>query len=67
MDCYACFRDVQDYRLHEVALFASRDIAIGEELTYSYSGNQFDFDSPGVKVVPCHCDSKKCRGKLRFK
>ncbi len=43
-----------------VALFTSRDISIGEELTYDYRLSD-DGD-----VVPCHCGAPKCRGRLNF-
>ena len=41
-----------------VWLFATRDIAAGEELLWDY--NLYDDDDP----APCHCGSPKCRGTM---
>ncbi|KAJ1419079.1 SET domain [Sesbania bispinosa] len=42
-----------------IGLYASRDIALGEELTYDY---QYE-PVPG-EGYPCLCESSKCRGRL---
>lgn len=47
-----------DYRVEgrRVLIYAGRDIASGEELTYDYS-----YSAEGEKV-PCNCGSPGCRG-----
>jgi histone-lysine N-methyltransferase SETD1 len=49
-----------DYRVEgrRVLIYAGRDIAVGEELTYDYS-----FSAEGEKV-PCSCGSPGCRGRI---
>uniref|UniRef100_A0A2P2KG46 Histone-lysine N-methyltransferase SUVR5-like isoform X2 n=1 Tax=Rhizophora mucronata TaxID=61149 RepID=A0A2P2KG46_RHIMU len=51
--------DSMDSNRSHVGLFASRDIAFGEELTYNYRYELF----PG-EGHPCHCGASKCRGRL---
>lgn len=48
-----------DCQRAHIGLYASRDIAIGEELTWNY---QYDL-LPGVGY-PCLCGTAKCRGRL---
>lgn len=47
-----------EYRIEgqRVLIYAGRDIASGEELTYDYS-----YSAEGEKV-PCRCGSPQCRG-----
>ena len=49
-----------DYRIEgrRVLIYAGRDIASGEELTYDYS-----YSAQGEKV-PCRCGSPECRGRI---
>lgn len=49
----------------KVALFALRDIAPGEELTYSY-GETTEVDGDATKRKHCYCQSKVCRRYLPF-
>ncbi|TKY70507.1 Histone-lysine N-methyltransferase SUVR5 [Spatholobus suberectus] len=42
-----------------IGLYASRDIALGEELTYD-----FQYDLVPGEGSPCLCESLKCRGRL---
>ncbi|KAK7250849.1 hypothetical protein RIF29_33575 [Crotalaria pallida] len=48
-----------DCELAHIGLYASRDIALGEELTYNY---RYEF-VPG-EGSPCFCESVNCRGHL---
>lgn len=41
-------------------IFASRDIAAGEELTYDYHL----WDAEPDDKAPCYCGTKKCRGTM---
>ncbi|XP_045541652.1 histone-lysine N-methyltransferase EHMT1 isoform X1 [Papilio machaon] len=52
------FTDVRDLRLPNVALFALRDIAAGEELTFDYGDK---FWSVKSKFMKCECDAPDCR------
>jgi uncharacterized protein len=49
-----------DYRIEgrRVLIYASRDIAVGEELSIDYS-----FGADG-EVVPCVCGAPGCRGRI---
>ncbi|XP_054991566.1 histone-lysine N-methyltransferase SETMAR [Sorex araneus] len=57
-----------------LALFAARDVAAGEELTYDYSGRflnpggaQGQEEPPeGEPRTPCHCGAASCAGLLPF-
>ncbi|XP_033110606.1 histone-lysine N-methyltransferase SETMAR-like [Anneissia japonica] len=46
------------------ALFARRDIAVGEELCYSYHGDLKLTQDISTNSKPCFCDSDKCRKYL---
>ncbi|KAF8377466.1 hypothetical protein HHK36_030844 [Tetracentron sinense] len=48
-----------DCQLAHIALYANRDIALGEELTYNYNYKL----RPG-EGRPCHCGTSGCRGRL---
>ena len=49
----------EDERIY---FFALRDIAAGEELTIDYKLGNSD-----EREMPCHCDSRKCRGTMYSK
>ncbi|XP_050205052.1 histone-lysine N-methyltransferase SUVR5 [Mercurialis annua] len=51
--------DSMDAQRVHIGLYASRDIACGEELTYNFRYNLV----PG-EGHPCHCGTSKCRGRL---
>ncbi|KAJ8764536.1 hypothetical protein K2173_006276 [Erythroxylum novogranatense] len=51
--------DSMDSMGAHIGLYASRDIACGEELTYNYRYELL----PG-EGYPCHCGASKCRGRL---
>ncbi|KAK9285293.1 hypothetical protein L1049_024484 [Liquidambar formosana] len=48
-----------DCQLAHIGFYTSRDIALGEELTYDYRYELL----PG-EGCPCHCEASKCRGRL---
>ncbi|XP_052195621.1 histone-lysine N-methyltransferase SUVR5 isoform X2 [Diospyros lotus] len=48
-----------DCQLAHIGLYASRDIAAGEELTYNFRYKLL----PG-EGHPCHCGASNCRGRL---
>ncbi|CAH2068186.1 unnamed protein product, partial [Iphiclides podalirius] len=52
------FTDTRDLRLPVVALFATRDIAPGEELTFDYGDK---FWSVKSKWMKCECGTPECR------
>src|ERR1035438_3396210 len=49
----------EDERIY---FFALRDIAAGEELTIDYK-----LANSNEREMPCHCDSRKCRGTMYSK
>lgn len=55
-----------DARLPHVALFANRNIAIGEELRYDYAMKPGDInDTEGSsRSLACHCGSDVCRMRI---
>ncbi|TLD25310.1 hypothetical protein PspLS_05859 [Pyricularia sp. CBS 133598] len=55
-----------ELNLHELAFFAIRDIANGEELTFDYVDGQVlpDDESLGNDYTKCLCESPNCRGFL---
>ena len=53
---------IESSSFHSIGLFASRKIAVGEELTIDY---QWDNGELSIKKdVPCLCRTDKCRGFL---
>ncbi|XP_060869750.1 histone-lysine N-methyltransferase SUV39H2-like isoform X2 [Metopolophium dirhodum] len=61
LNVYAVWINCLDRNLPELALFASRDISAGEQLTTDYfsRGNQDSLKKNGTK---CQCDMKNCQG-----
>ncbi|KAK4159224.1 putative H3 3mK9 histone methyl transferase [Cladorrhinum sp. PSN259] len=72
MRIFARVGDKVDKHIHDLALFAIRDIPAGEELTFDYvdggQEDEFDQDSQDPEKIkdmtPCLCGTKKCRGFL---
>ncbi|KAF7336599.1 Histone-lysine N-methyltransferase, H3 lysine-9 specific [Mycena sanguinolenta] len=55
-----CYIDEHDVRKPLMALFAARDVLLGEELTVSYDGD--DLAASSIGEWPCHCEAAQCRG-----
>ncbi|XP_058753614.1 histone-lysine N-methyltransferase SUVR5-like [Vicia villosa] len=53
---YQVFIESMNSEHAHIGLYANRDIALGEELTYSY-----DYEFVGGEEYPCLCGSLKCR------
>ncbi|VAI48545.1 unnamed protein product [Triticum turgidum subsp. durum] len=49
----------KDCQLAHVGLFASQDIAVGEELSFDYRWKLQSGDG-----CPCHCGAQNCRGRV---
>ncbi len=72
MRIFARVGDHADKHIHDLALFAIRDIPAGEELTFDYvdgsSDENVDIDmrdpSKLKDMTKCLCGSKRCRGFL---
>ncbi|KAH8911288.1 SET domain-containing protein [Coniochaeta sp. PMI_546] len=70
MRIFARVGDHADKHIHDLALFAIRDIAAGEELTFDYVDGLEELDSdahdPAMNkdMTRCLCRSRKCRGWL---
>lgn len=56
---YQVLVESMDCQLAHIGLYASRDIAFGEELAYDYRYKLL----PG-KGCPCNCGASNCRGRL---
>ncbi|SPO04089.1 probable Histone-lysine N-methyltransferase, H3 lysine-9 specific dim-5 [Cephalotrichum gorgonifer] len=67
MRIYARVGDHADKHLHDLALFAIKDVPRGTELTFDYTNGVEDEDGDkGDRrgMTRCYCGSKKCRGWL---
>ncbi|KHN98612.1 Histone Lysine Methyltransferase [Metarhizium album ARSEF 1941] len=62
---FARVGDHADKHIHDLALFAIKDIQKGEELTFDYvdgaSGDSEDLDGKMEDMTKCLCGSSKCR------
>lgn len=63
---FARVGDHADKHLHDLALFALRDIPRGEELTFDYISGADDHEEPEdpTNMTPCLCGSENCRKYL---
>ncbi|KAK7741860.1 Histone-lysine N-methyltransferase, H3 lysine-9 specific dim-5 [Cytospora paraplurivora] len=67
---FARVGDHADKHIHDLALFAIRDISKGEELTFDYVDGQEEIESNARdeklqgEMTRCLCGSAKCRGYL---
>lgn len=67
---FARVGDHADKHIHDLALFAIRDIKKGEELTFDYVDGQEEIEGDAQnesmqgEMTKCLCGSKKCRGYL---
>jgi histone-lysine N-methyltransferase SUV39H len=64
---YPLINDNADIRLHHIAFFTSREIQVGEELTFNYFGNFYNEEVEGglskiKEKYVCKCGSTKCIG-----
>ncbi|KAJ1920791.1 hypothetical protein GGI09_008275 [Coemansia sp. S100] len=64
MNTHSIYIEHRDPRLHRLAIFATRYIRIGEELTIDYSPGAVEGES--VKTDPCHCGATNCRKFMFF-
>lgn len=70
MRIFARVGDHADKHLHDLALFAIRDIARGEELTFDYVDGVDDSENDALDpekqkdMTRCLCRSRSCRGYL---
>ena len=76
MCIFARVGDHADKHIHDLALFAIRDIPAGEELTFDYMGRMDEMDrvdeldkdahdpSKTKDMTKCKCGAKNCRGFL---
>ncbi|KAK8166756.1 hypothetical protein IWX90DRAFT_222423 [Phyllosticta citrichinensis] len=68
---YVVSYNKHDPKVYEIAFFATRDIASGEELTFDYLDKEDDEDqemdedaASGKTRIKCRCGTKKCRRYL---
>lgn len=59
LNLYAVWSNCLDRNLPELALFSSRDILAGEQLTTNYFSRSNSLKKSGIR---CQCDMKNCKG-----
>ena len=66
MRIFARVGDHAEKHVHDLALFAVRDIPRGEELTFDYVDGVNEDEAPAIKaeLTECLCGSNQCRGFL---
>lgn len=68
MKIFARVGDHADKHIHDLALFAIKDIEANDELTFDYLGGgqdgEDDFDGDKKDMTKCRCGTSKCRGYL---
>ncbi|KAJ1666904.1 hypothetical protein IW140_003322 [Coemansia sp. RSA 1813] len=69
MGIWSVYINHLDPRLHELAFFALRDIAVGEELNFDYNPSMplesnTETTIPDVSTFRCQCGSPLCRGYI---
>ena len=66
MRIYARVGDLADKHLHDLALFATRDVPRGTELTFDYPDGVVEEEVGGDRrgMTRCFCGSENCRGWL---
>ncbi|KAJ2009953.1 hypothetical protein GGI04_000052 [Coemansia thaxteri] len=64
MGIWAVYINHRDARLHELAFFALKDIAPGEELTFDYSPDTGESPYHTSCKFTCRCGTPECRGSL---
>lgn len=60
LDIYAVWIDCLDTNIPTLALFASRDISVNEEITFNYMTSVNNTS----RRIKCKCQSDNCRGYL---
>lgn len=60
LDIYAVWIDCLDTNIPTLAMFASRDISVGEEITFNYMTSV----NNNSRRIKCKCQSNNCRGYL---
>jgi [histone H3]-lysine9 N-trimethyltransferase SUV39H len=63
---FARVGDHANKHIHDLALFAVRNISRGEELTFDYVAgvDHYEGDHDTTNMTPCLCRSRNCRGFL---
>lgn len=62
LNVYAVWINCLDRNLPQLALFANRDIAVGEQLTTDYFSRSNEKSSLKQSGIRCQCDMKNCKG-----
>ncbi|KAL7563413.1 hypothetical protein ACA910_016510 [Epithemia clementina (nom. ined.)] len=60
-NCYTKIITVEGHK--RIVIYAKKDVSEGDELCYDY---KFPLEYDPLKRIPCHCDSRNCRGFMNW-
>lgn len=61
---YSCWINTADPRLPRLAFFTTRNVLVGEELTFDYQMNKSEGSTTKHGKIPCLCGATNCSGYI---